>query len=137
MLGDMGLARRIKRKKGDFNSKYIPRYNALYAAPELNQRQRYTKACDVFCFGICLWEMSLVRKWSENELARGHAACLVELQDIFPMFGRIVSQCWHEDPPFRPTFAELLEEFSKFTHQEISSYREMESFSEGSFFDDE
>jgi hypothetical protein len=135
MLGDMGLARRIKRKKGDFNSNFIPRYNALYAAPELSQRKRYTKACDVFCFGICLWEMSMARKWTEVELTRGHSACLEELQETFPIFARLVSQCWHEDPPYRPTFAELLEEFSKLNHQEISSYRAMDPFMESEPFD--
>ena len=58
MLGDMGLARRIRKNRItsdsiDKNTKYVPRYNKLFGAPELATKgTKYSKQCDVFCFGI-------------------------------------------------------------------------------------
>ena len=123
MLGDMGLARKIRTKR--YKSKYIPRFNRLYAAPELqnDSTARYTTQCDVYCFGIALWEMVLLRKWTEVELRNGAGACLLELHEVHPIFAKIVSRCWHEEPQLRPTFDELLEEFSRLNHQEWTSYR--------------
>lgn len=124
MLGDMGLARRMKKKSAPIqNSKFVPRYNYLFGAPELESGAKYTPACDVFCFGIALWEMVVLRKWTTKDKTRGYAACLHELNAIQAIFAGIVSRCWHDEPAFRPTFAELLEEFSRLNHQEWSSYR--------------
>lgn len=123
MLGDMGLARRIKKNRPIQESKFVPRYNRLFGAPELELGEKYTPACDVFCFGIALWEMVVLRKWTKEDKILGCAISLKELNLVQPIFAGIVSRCWHEEPSFRPTFAELLEEFSRLNHQEWSSYR--------------
>jgi len=132
MLGDMGLARRIRKNRItsdsiDKNTKYVPRYNKLFGAPELATKgTKYSKQCDVFCFGVALWEMCMLRKWSVHDLERGYASCIQDLQDNNPILAGIVSRCWHEEPSFRPSFAELLEEFSRLNHEELSSYRTIE-----------
>jgi len=123
MLGDMGLARRIKRQDDDWRNTYVPRYNRLYGAPELLKGSRYTRHCDVYCFGVALWEMCTLRKWGMEDVEKGTCRCLEEIRDIQPLFCTIISRCWHEEPRFRPSFAELLEDFSRLNHREWSSYR--------------
>ena len=127
MLGDMGLARRIKKKQRTLSisaSKYVPRYNRLFGAPELELGGgKYTKHCDVYCFGIALWEMIMLKKWTTTDLQRGMPDRLAAMHTVQPIFANIASRCWHDEPSFRPTFAELLEEFSRLNHQEWSSYR--------------
>eukprot|EP00012_Vannella_robusta_P012529 CAMPEP_0206204800 /NCGR_PEP_ID=MMETSP0166-20121206/13781_1 /ASSEMBLY_ACC=CAM_ASM_000260 /TAXON_ID=95228 /ORGANISM="Vannella robusta, Strain DIVA3 518/3/11/1/6" /LENGTH=874 /DNA_ID=CAMNT_0053624579 /DNA_START=1105 /DNA_END=3729 /DNA_ORIENTATION=+ len=124
MLADLGLARKDDEII-DPAIDCMPQNHLLYAPPELVENpENYTTGCDVYCFAIALWEMLMLRRWShENVMDR--VAALNEL-DQFPLyFKNIVSQCWHEEDEFRPTFDELLADFVKLHQQEWSMYREV------------
>ena len=124
MLADLGLARR-DTDVIDVDTDYMPQNHSLYAPPEVIQNPlAYTKGSDVFCFGIALWEMLMLRRWSiDNVRDRPEALSMLDQYPLF--FKNIVDQCWHEEDLFRPTFEELLREFVYQSQQEWSAYREV------------
>ena len=118
-IGDLGLARKIlqeptsepvdgDRRLGDL----LPAFHSIYAPPELESFQtQYTTGCDVYCFGIAVWEMSMLRKWTRNDVARPREQVLGDLKEMPNYVRNVVSKCWHEEDAFRPTFDELYQEF--------------------------
>lgn len=84
----------------------------------------YDKSTDVYQFGILLWEMLMLRKWTFNDKMNGTAMCLQQLINHVPrVFVKIIARCWNDEPELRPQFCELLEDFSKLNHCETSTYR--------------
>ena len=110
-------------------SGFLPQNHSLYAPPELKHpNAQYTKGCDVYCFGIALWEMLSLRRWSRDDALRGMQQNLAALNSFPPEFTSIISKCWHEEDKFRPTFDELLDEFLLLNHRAWpSSYRTITS----------
>lgn len=133
MLGDLGLARDLGDEEvfEDYNESgdefsCMPKHHSLYAPPELRDpalKGKYTTGCDVYCFGIAIWEMLMLRSWTLQDASRGPAAALAQLTHVPPFFAMIISRCWHEEDCFRPTFAEVLEEFVRFNREKWSPYR--------------
>lgn len=125
-LGDFGLARRISDEELKINGSCIPACHSIYAPPELKRKDfpvKYTKSCDVYCFGVAVWEMLMLRKWTREDTLREKQDVLNDLTHSPPYFRNIISRCWHESDKFRPTFEELLNEFSDIYSEEWTSYR--------------
>lgn len=124
MLADLGLARK-ENEYIDPEVDIMPQNHLLYAPPELAEHpENYTTGCDVYSFGIALWEMLMLKRWSNHNFLHRDQA-LNELDDFPLFFKNIISQCWHEEDPFRPSFDELLSEFTAFYQQEWDMYREI------------
>ena len=124
-LGDLGLARKFTNQpiRSKFEN-FIPAFHSIYAPPELKEfPTMYTPACDVYSFGIALWEMLKLRKWTREDLLRSKREKLDELSDVPPFFENIIARCWHEQDRSRPTFEELLDEFSEYYLSVYSYYR--------------
>jgi serine/threonine protein kinase len=127
MLSDLGLARKsVPESSDDPNESFgMPANHSMYAPPELKQfPDLYTPGCDVYCFGIALFEMLARRRWTREDVINVPQV-LDELDSLqIPVFFKtIISQCWHEEDLFRPTFTELLTEFTQLYNQEWSQYR--------------
>ena len=128
-LADLGLARKISNKV--INSKFenfVPVFHSIYAPPELKEfPTMYTPSCDVYCFGIAVWEMLMLRKWTRDDTQRPRAEVIEDISEFPHFFENIISRCWHMDDSFRPTFDELLHEFSEYYSEEFSTYRNIDS----------
>ena len=122
MLADLGLAQHDTESN---SSSYMPQNHSLYAPPEiLNNASGYTRGCDTYCFGIALWEMLVLRRWSQFEV-ENQSLALKELRRFPLFFLNVIGRCWHEEDLFRPNFDELLGEFVDQHQQEWSTYREV------------
>lgn len=126
-LGDLGLAKRLTAEE-DADLCLV---NMNLVPPDLldedgNCVRPWRPASDVYSFGVALWEMLTLTTWGPDCRAAGTKSCLKEVERHSPVFAQVLCHCWHEDPAFRPTFSELLEDFTQLWDAqqfEESSYR--------------
>ncbi|CAI2182091.1 14672_t:CDS:1 [Funneliformis geosporum] len=105
-IGDLGLSK--SATEADDNETYgiIP-----YMVPEVLQGQKYTKASDIYSFGMIMWEYMTGRRpfWD-----RAHdTELIIDICDgSRPSIGDIVApkgyielmkECWNPNPSKRPT----------------------------------
>ncbi|XP_050220617.1 serine/threonine-protein kinase EDR1 [Mercurialis annua] len=108
---DFGLSR---LKHNTFLSSKSTAGTPEWMAPEVLRNEPSNEKCDVYSFGVILWELSTLRlPWSGmNPMqvvgAVGFQNRRLEIpKDIDPLVGRIIWECWQTDPNSRPSFAEL------------------------------
>lgn len=136
---DFGLSR---LKHSTFLSSKSTAGTPEWMAPEVLRNEQSNEKCDVYSFGVILWELATLRMpWSGMNPMQVVGA--VGFQDrrldipkeIDPLVARIIYECWQKDPNLRPSFAQLttalktvqrlvtpshLETQSQPVHQEIS-----------------
>ncbi|XP_060655247.1 putative mitogen-activated protein kinase kinase kinase 7-like isoform X3 [Drosophila nasuta] len=96
--------------------------NLIYMAPELIRGMEYTKKCDIYSFGIMLWEvMSRKKPFYHLELSeevaipflaatKGTRPHLDDIRNI-PEYEQIIELivlCWNGDADKRPTMQEII-----------------------------
>ncbi|KAG2496237.1 hypothetical protein HYH03_005835 [Edaphochlamys debaryana] len=87
-----------------------------YMAPEgLRKPARLGPSCDVFSFGILMWEMTAIGSRPYPEVPLNNITTYVKvggrprfLSSIPPAYRRLAAQCWEADPLKRPTAAALV-----------------------------
>src|SRR6266536_1503835 len=111
VIGDLGLSKSATDSADDNNEKYgiIP-----YMAPEIFQGQKYTKASDIYSFGMIMWEFITSRRpfWDQNH----DTDLIIQICDGLrpPIvtnapegYIELMQKCWHSDQNERPTANEL------------------------------
>ncbi|XP_078430906.1 protein kinase superfamily protein isoform X2 [Wolffia australiana] len=108
---DFGLSR---LKHNTFLSSKSTGGTPEWMAPEVLRNEPSNEKCDVYSFGVILWELATLRlPWSGmNPMqvvgAVGFQNRRLEIpKDIDPLVERIIWQCWQTDPSLRPSFAQL------------------------------
>ncbi|KAK9106109.1 hypothetical protein Scep_022953 [Stephania cephalantha] len=99
---------------------FVP-YNAEWMAPEVlrnepsNENVKKTCRCDVYSFGVILWELSTMQQpWNGmNPMqvvgAVGFQQRRLDIPDgMDPVIADIITKCWQTDPKLRPSFAEIM-----------------------------
>ncbi|XP_042501495.1 serine/threonine-protein kinase EDR1 [Macadamia integrifolia] len=88
---------------------------AEWMAPEVLRNEPSNEKCDVYSFGVILWELATLRMpWSwMNPMqvvgAVGFQNRRLDIpEEVDPIVGQIISDCWQSDPNLRPSFAQLM-----------------------------
>ncbi|KAG0450732.1 hypothetical protein HPP92_026785, partial [Vanilla planifolia] len=109
---DFGLSR---LKHHTFLSSKSTAGTPEWMAPEVLRNEPSNEKCDIYSFGVILWELATLRMpWSGmNPMqvvgAVGYQNKRLEIpQEIDPMVANIINNCWESDPSQRPSFAQLL-----------------------------
>lgn len=83
-------------------------------APEVLRNENSNEKCDVYSFGVILWELATLKlPWSGmNPMqvvgAVGFQNRRLEIpKELDPLVARIILECWQTDPNLRPSFSEL------------------------------
>ncbi|XP_050372043.1 serine/threonine-protein kinase STY13-like [Argentina anserina] len=86
-----------------------------YMAPEVLESKPYDKKCDVYSFGICLWEISCCQmpysNYSFSELTS--AVVYKNLRPQIPKscpssLAKVMKRCWDAEPSKRPEMEEVV-----------------------------
>ena len=98
--------------------------SAAWMAPEAFESGCYDEKCDVFSWGIILWEV-LARQRPFSDIS-GPAYCLMWaihngqrpplLQNCPESLEKLMSSCWHSEPNHRPSMSEIVISMNEF-HQ--------------------
>ncbi|KAL1356862.1 hypothetical protein HN51_008843 [Arachis hypogaea] len=109
---DFGLSR---MKHSTFLSSRSTAGTAEWMAPEVLRNEPSNEKCDVYSFGVILWELSTLQQpWGGmNPMqvvgAVGFQHRRLDIpDDMDPAIADIIKQCWQTDPKLRPTFAEIM-----------------------------
>ncbi|KDP41141.1 hypothetical protein JCGZ_03632 [Jatropha curcas] len=109
---DFGLSR---MKHSTFLSSRSTAGTAEWMAPEVLRNEPSDEKCDVYSFGVILWELCTMKQpWSGmNPMqvvgAVGFQQRRLDIpNDMDPVIADIIRQCWQTDPRLRPTFAEIM-----------------------------
>ncbi|OMO96432.1 hypothetical protein COLO4_15253 [Corchorus olitorius] len=110
-VGDFGLSR---LKHNTFLSSKSTAGTPEWMAPEVLRNEPSNEKCDVYSFGVILWELATLRlPWSGmNPMqvvgAVGFQNRRLEIpKEVDPLVARIIWECWQTEPNLRPSFAEL------------------------------
>lgn len=116
--------------------------SAAWMAPEVFEGSNYSEKCDVFSWGIILWEV-ITRKKPFDEIG-GSAFCIMWavhrgtrpplIKDLPEPIESLMTRCWDKEPSLRPSMEEVMntmsdlmkyfpgsEEPLKFPHQSSAS----------------
>ncbi|XP_016894460.1 protein-tyrosine kinase 2-beta-like isoform X1 [Cynoglossus semilaevis] len=123
-LGDFGLSRYIDEQ--DYYKASVSRLPIKWMAPESINFRRFTRASDVWMFGVCVWEIfSMAQQpfsWLENWEVINQLESGVRLPKPkicpTPMYS-LLSRCWSYETHARPCFSELVCSFSEFHRIEL------------------
>lgn len=108
---DFGLSR---LKHNTFLSSKSTAGTPEWMAPEVLRNEPSNEKCDVYSFGVILWELATLRlPWSGmNPMqvvgAVGFQNKRLDIpKEVDPLVARIIWECWQTDPNLRPSFSQL------------------------------
>ncbi|KAH7439599.1 hypothetical protein KP509_04G068100 [Ceratopteris richardii] len=109
---DFGLSR---MKHNTFLSSKSTAGTPEWMAPEVLRNEPSNEKCDVYSFGVILWELATLQQpWAGmNPMqvvgAIGFQQRMLDIPDeLDPDLVRIIKQCWQSDPAVRPSFTEIM-----------------------------
>ncbi|CAL9759552.1 unnamed protein product [Musa acuminata subsp. burmannicoides] len=128
---DFGLSR---LKHSTFLSSKSTAGTPEWMAPEVLRNENSNEKCDVYSFGVILWELATLRMpWSGmNPMQVVGAVGFQERRldipkEVDPLVASIIWECCQTDPNLRPSFAQLTTALRSLQRLVIPSYQETHS----------
>jgi serine/threonine protein kinase len=128
ITGDLGISKSAIESSDDNDNNEI--YGIIpYVAPEIFRGQKYTKASDIYSFGMIMWELMTGRRpfWNHEH----DAELIIKICDgLHPPIDtnapegyiELMQECWNPDPNKRPTVTDLMNKIMVIKRKE--SYNE-------------
>ena len=119
-IGDWGSARAVALSGSKSMTHGVG--TACWLSPEVINNAHFSKASDVYAFGMILWEVHTRQEIYEG-LSAAQIIAKVAHENLRPNIPRdcpwskIMSQCWKQDPSHRPSFETILSTLSKLLHK--------------------
>ncbi|XP_054797805.1 probable serine/threonine-protein kinase SIS8 [Prosopis cineraria] len=117
---DFGLSR---MKHHTFLSSKSSAGTPEWMAPEVLRNEPANEKCDVYSFGVILWELATARiPWKGlNPMqvvgAVGFQNRRLEIpEDVDPVVAQIIRDCWQMEPHLRPSFSQLMSRLRHLQH---------------------
>ncbi|GLT76180.1 hypothetical protein SLA2020_478550 [Shorea laevis] len=128
---DFGLSR---LKHNTFLSSKSTAGTPEWMAPEVLRNEPSNEKCDVYSFGVILWELATLRlPWSGmNPMqvvgAVGFQNRRLDIpKEVDPLVARIIWECWQTEPNLRPSFAQLATALKPLQRLVIQSHQDQPS----------
>ncbi|KAL9249166.1 putative serine/threonine-protein kinase SIS8 [Drosera capensis] len=109
---DFGLSR---MKQSTFLSSRSTAGTAEWMAPEVLRNEPSNEKCDVYSYGVILWELfTLQQPWGRMNAmqvvgAVGFQHRRLDIPDnVEPVIADLIRRCWQTDPRLRPSFFEIM-----------------------------
>ncbi|KAJ3673586.1 hypothetical protein LUZ60_005578 [Juncus effusus] len=125
---DFGLSR---LKHSTFLSSRSTAGTPEWMAPEVLRNEPSNEKCDVYSFGVILWELATLRMpWrGMNPMQVVGAVGFQEKRldipkEVDPLVATIIKQCWLTEPNSRPSFAELTTHLKSLQRLVIPPYQQ-------------
>ncbi|KAL2317910.1 hypothetical protein Fmac_031786 [Flemingia macrophylla] len=119
-VSDFGLSR---MKHHTFLSSKSCAGTPEWMAPEVLRNEPANEKCDVYSFGVILWELTTTRiPWKGlNPMqvvgAVGFQNKRLEIpEDVNPTVAQIIRDCWQTEPHLRPSFSQLMSRLYRLQH---------------------
>ncbi|KAK3143748.1 hypothetical protein QOZ80_4AG0304440 [Eleusine coracana subsp. coracana] len=116
-VGDFGLSR---FKANTFISSKSVAGTPEWMAPEFLRGEPSNEKCDVYSFGVILWELlTMQQPWSGLSPAQVVGAVAFQNRrlpipkDTNPELAALVESCWDDDPRQRPSFSSIVDTLKK------------------------
>lgn len=129
-VGDFGLS---KWKNATFLSTRSGKGTPQWMAPEVLRSEPSNEKCDVFSFGVILWElMTTLIPWDRLNSIQvvgvvGFMDRRLDLPEgLNPRIASIIQDCWQTDPAKRPSFEEIISRMMSLFRKAGSSAQEEE-----------
>ncbi|KAF5197986.1 Serine/threonine-protein kinase EDR1 [Thalictrum thalictroides] len=128
---DFGLSR---LKHNTFLSSKSTAGTPEWMAPEVLRNEPSNEKCDVYSFGVILWELATLRlPWSGmNQMqvvgAVGFQNRRLDIpKELDPLVATIIRECWQTDPNLRPSFSQLTAALQSLQRLVIPSHQDHEN----------
>ncbi|KAJ6813692.1 serine/threonine-protein kinase EDR1-like [Iris pallida] len=128
---DFGLSR---LKHSTFLSSKSTAGTPEWMAPEVLRNEPSNEKCDVYSFGVILWELATLRMpWSGmNPMqvvgAVGFQGRRLDIpKEVDPLVATIIWECWQKEPSSRPSFAQLTTALKSLKRLVVPSQQEFQS----------
>nr|BAD02482.1 enhanced disease resistance 1 [Delphinium hybrid cultivar] len=129
---DFGLSR---LKHNTFLSSKSTAGTPEWMAPEVLRNEPSNEKCDVYSFGVILWELATLRlPWTGmNQMqvvgAVGFQNRRLDIpKELDPLVATIIRECWQTDPNLRPSFSQLTAALQSLQRLLIPSHQDQQSF---------
>ncbi|KAG9128675.1 hypothetical protein Leryth_018313 [Lithospermum erythrorhizon] len=120
---DFGMSR---MKHHTFLSSKSTAGTAEWTAPEVLRNEPSNEKCDVYSFGIILWELATLDvPWTGYHSMQviGAVGFQGKRMDIPPRVdpevAKLIRECWQTNPQARPSFGQIIARLKSFKHLEI------------------
>ncbi|KAH8384584.1 hypothetical protein KR093_001801 [Drosophila rubida] len=119
-ISDFGMSRSLSAGSDEYHFTQGGRWPIRWYAPESFNNGIFSHASDVWSFGVTLWEMFALGappygdKLNANAIEMVNQGYRLPQPDLCPAYiYAVMHSCWNHHPKERPTFAYLMEFFSR------------------------
>jgi len=116
MISDFGLSREVAIGE-EYSSTGKDSLPLKWMAPEALKSNHFTKATDIWSFGIVVWEIA--SKGDRPHVSMDVTEAKIQIRDYFltptipentdPTMSVIMTQCWYKDPDMRPSAKDIID----------------------------